>query len=66
MSSMAVKKTMMIFDITRDDGWGLLLLLVVVGERKHAVAVGIIGMQLSALVTMTFVGRYWLDVSFVV
>lgn len=65
MSSMTEKKTMMIFDITRDDGWGLLL-VVVVGERKHAVAVGIIGMQLSALLTMTFVGRYWLDVSFVV
>lgn len=41
MSSMAGKKTMMIFDITRDDGWGwrllLLLPVVVVDERKHAV-----------------------------
>lgn len=59
-SMMAVQNTMMIFDITLDDGWGRpLLLLVVVDERKHAV-VGIIAMeQLSALPKMTFGGKYW-------
>lgn len=56
MSLMAGKKTMMIFDISHDDGWRL----VSVDERKHA---GTIGMQ---QLTTAFVGRYWLDVSFAV